>query len=155
MARYDLVINGSPYAVEVLDLGATHATVVVNGVTYTVEIPAGACSAATTATPAPRPAAPPAQPAVAASRAAPARPAPSPQPPAGGEVVHSPMPGHILSVSVKAGDAVEAGDTVVVMEAMKMENEIKAHVAGRVLEVKVSKGQDVGVSEPLIVIGEG
>ncbi len=63
------------------------------------------------------------------------------------------MPGHILSVSVKPGDAVEVGDTVVVMEAMKMENEIKAHVAGSVLEVKVAKGQDVGVGEVLVVIG--
>jgi biotin carboxyl carrier protein len=63
------------------------------------------------------------------------------------------MPGHILSVSVKPGDAVEVGDTVVVMEAMKMENEIKAHAAGTVAEVKVAKGQDVGVGEVLVVIG--
>lgn len=63
------------------------------------------------------------------------------------------MPGHILSVPVAVGDTVDVGDTVVVMEAMKMENEIKAHVAGTVQDVKVSKGQDVGVGEVLVVIG--
>lgn len=150
MARYDLVINGSPYAVDVLDLGATHATVAVNGVTYSVEIPGGS-RPAFTPSPAPRPAVQ--RPAVSAPQAAPVRAVPVPQAPAGGEVVLAPMPGHILNVSVKVGDEIEAGDTVVVMEAMKMENEIKSHVPGKVTEVKVAKGQDVGVSEPLIVIG--
>ncbi len=65
------------------------------------------------------------------------------------------MPGHVLSVAVAEGDAVDVGDTLLVMEAMKMENEIKAHVAGKVLEVKVSQGQDVGVGEVLVVIGAG
>ena len=65
------------------------------------------------------------------------------------------MPGHILNVMVAAGDPVEVGDTLLVMEAMKMENEIKAHVAGKVLEVKASQGQDVGVGEVLVVIGAG
>ena len=65
----------------------------------------------------------------------------------------APMPGHILSVSVKEGDAVENGDTVAIMEAMKRENEIKAHVAGKVLEIRVGQGQDVGVGEVLLGIG--
>ena len=63
------------------------------------------------------------------------------------------MPGHILNVVVGKGDSVAVGDTLVVMEAMKMENEIKAHVAGTVQQVSVSKGQDVGVGEVLVVIG--
>jgi biotin carboxyl carrier protein len=63
------------------------------------------------------------------------------------------MPGHILTVLVAVGDTVEVGDTLLVMEAMKMENEIKAHLAGTVSELKVSKGQDVGVGEVLAVIG--
>lgn len=67
--------------------------------------------------------------------------------------MRAPMPGHILEVLVREGDVVSWGDTVVLMEAMKMENEIKAHVAGRVLRVCVRKGQDVSVSEPLVVIG--
>lgn len=153
MARYDLVINGTPYAVDVLEVGAAQATVAVNGVTYVVDIPAGARpQAAAAPTPAVRPAPAPA-PAPTPARPAAVRPAPTAQAPSGGEVVLAPMPGHILSVAVKVGDAIEAGDTVVVMEAMKMENEIKAHVAGTVTEVKVSKGQDVGVSDPLVVIG--
>ena len=69
------------------------------------------------------------------------------------EVISAPMPGHILNVLVAAGDAVEVGDTLLVMEAMKMENEIKAHVAGTIAEIKVSKGQDVGVGEVLAIIG--
>ncbi|RMG84383.1 MAG: acetyl-CoA carboxylase biotin carboxyl carrier protein subunit, partial [Candidatus Dadabacteria bacterium] len=101
------------------------------------------------------PAQPAAQPAP-APQPQPAKPAPAAAPaPEGGEVITAPMPGHILNVLVAEGDAVEVGDTVVVMEAMKMENEIKAHVAGKVLEVKVAKGQDVGVGEVLVVIGAG
>ncbi|NOY45316.1 MAG: acetyl-CoA carboxylase biotin carboxyl carrier protein subunit, partial [Deltaproteobacteria bacterium] len=81
---------------------------------------------------------------------------PAPAAPAGeGEVITAPMPGHILNILVDAGDTVDVGDTVVVMEAMKMENEIKTHVSGKVAEVKVTKGQDVGVGEVLVVIGAG
>ncbi|MDW7709291.1 MAG: biotin/lipoyl-containing protein [Deferrisomatales bacterium] len=147
MSRYDLVINGNPYRVEIGRISGTGASVTVNGVPYEVEIPAG--GAAPTPTPAatPAPAAPPPRAPIAAP-AAPAAPVLG-----AGEVITAPMPGHILSVAVKVGDAVEVGDTVLVMEAMKMENEIKAHVAGTVSEVKVAKGQDVGVGEVLMTIG--
>jgi len=153
MGRYDLVINGTPYRVDILEVAGTRAVVSVNGVTYHVEVPAGTAPVRSIAPPAPRTAAAPVHPI--APSASPVAPPPASATPAGGETVSAPMPGHILSVPVKAGDAVEAGDTVVVMEAMKMENEIKAHVAGKVLEVKVQKGQDVGVNEPLVVIGVG
>jgi biotin carboxyl carrier protein len=63
------------------------------------------------------------------------------------------MPGHILEVLVREGDSVEWGDTVVLMEAMKMENEIKAHLGGTVRQICVTKGQDVSVNDPLVVIG--
>jgi len=148
MSSYDLVIDGTQYQVDIVELAGTAATVTVNGVSYQVELPQGVAAPAPAASPRPVPAAPKATPAPAPAKAAPAAAAP-----AGREVVSAPMPGHILSVLVAVGDSVEVGDTLVVMEAMKMENEIKSHVAGTVRELKVSKGQDVGVGEVLVVIG--
>lgn len=155
-SRYDLAINGNPYRVEIGRFSGTAASVTVNGVAYQVEVSsdvAAGWAAPAPVTPATAPAAP-AAPAAPRPVAGPAPRAPAPAPGAGaGEVVAAPMPGHILSVAVKPGDAVKEGDTVVVMEAMKMENEIKAHAAGTVAEVRVAKGQDVGVGEVLVVIG--
>ena len=87
-----------------------------------------------------------------------AAPAPAPAPaaapaPAGGETVASPMPGTILSVAVKAGDAVKKGDLLVVLEAMKMENEILAPCDGTVASVAVSQGATVESGATLVVIG--
>jgi biotin carboxyl carrier protein len=65
------------------------------------------------------------------------------------------MPGVILDVLVNVGDAVNVGDTVVKLEAMKMENDLRAAVAGVVTEVRVSKGANVTVSEVLLTIGQG
>ncbi|MFZ3172691.1 MAG: biotin/lipoyl-containing protein [Carboxydocellales bacterium] len=68
-----------------------------------------------------------------------------------GDIV-APMPGVIKSIVVKAGDKVKAGDVVVVLEAMKMENEISTKKAGKVKEIKVSVGQTVGMGESMVVI---
>src|SRR5262249_14537567 len=73
---------------------------------------------------------------------------------AGGQMLKSPMPGRITHVGVRAGDSVEAGDTLVVIEAMKMENELKAGRAGTVAEVRVEPGQAVNPGDVLIVITE-
>ena len=73
---------------------------------------------------------------------------------AGGQILKSPMPGRITHVAVRAGDPVEAGDTLVVIEAMKMENELKAGRAGAVAEVRVEPGQAVNPGDVLIVITE-
>ena len=75
-----------------------------------------------------------------APKAAPAAPA---KPAAAGEAVNSPMPGTILAVNVKAGDAVKKGQALMILEAMKMENEINAPKDGVVAAVHVSKGQAV------------
>jgi glutaconyl-CoA decarboxylase len=69
--------------------------------------------------------------------------------------VTAPMPGSILEVLVQAGDRVKAGDTVVKLEAMKMENDVKAARDGVVREVRVAKGSNVSVGEVLLVISEG
>lgn len=110
--------------------------VTVNGVAYnvTVEEGTGAPVADPAAAPAPAPA------------AAPAAPAPAPAAPAGaaGAVsVNAPMPGNILDVKVKPGDSVKAGDTLLILEAMKMENEISAPQDGTIASVDVRKGDVV------------
>ncbi|MDD3654922.1 MAG: biotin/lipoyl-binding protein [Desulfotomaculaceae bacterium] len=66
--------------------------------------------------------------------------------------VTSPMPGVINDIKVKAGDQVKPGDILVILEAMKMENQIKADVSGTVKEVKVAKGQAVNGGDPLVLI---
>ena len=99
--------------------------------------------------------APVAAPVAAAPAAAPAAPAPAPAPvaAAAGEKVNSPMPGTILNVLVKAGDTVTEGQNLMVLEAMKMENEILSPKAGKVAQVAVSKGSTVATGDLLAVIG--
>ena len=90
-----------------------------------------------------------------APAAAPAAPAAAPAAPApaGGEKVCSPMPGTILSVNVQNGSAVKKGDVLMVLEAMKMENEIMAPCDGTITSVNTSKGSSVESGTLLCVIG--
>ena len=71
---------------------------------------------------------------------------------ASGEAVNAPMPGTILKVNVTPGQAVKAGEVLVVLEAMKMENEIMAPKAGTVAQVLVSKGSNVDTGAPMVVL---
>ena len=101
---------------------------------------------------APAPAAVPAQaPVVTAAPAA----APTAAPAAGlaaGEVVKSPMPGNILKINVTQGQKIAEGDVLLILEAMKMENEVTATKSGTVAQIAVSKGQVVETGTPLVVI---
>ena len=109
----------------------------VNGTVYEVELEeiTGAAPAASVATPA-------------------AAPAPAPAAaPAGGEKVCAPMPGTILSVNVSNGSAVKKGDVLMILEAMKMENEIMAPCDGTVTSVSVTKGAAVESGALLCTIG--
>ena len=93
---------------------------------------------------------------VAAAPAPVAAPVAAPAPaaaPAGGESVTSPMPGNILSVNVNVGDTVAEGQVLMILEAMKMENEIMAPKAGTVTSVAVQKGATVESGTLLCVIG--
>lgn len=72
---------------------------------------------------------------------------------AGGTKVASPMPGTILGVNVQVGQTVKNGEILVVLEAMKMENEIPAPADGKVLQVLVSKGASVNTGDVLVVLG--
>ena len=97
-----------------------------------------------------------AQPAPAAAPAPIAETAPAAAPvaaPAGGETISAPMPGNILAVNVKVGDAVKKGDVLMVLEAMKMENEIMAPCDGTVASVGVNAGATVETGAVLCVLG--
>ena len=110
----------------------------VNGTVYEVELEeiTGAAAAAPVAAPA----------------AAPAPAAPVAAAPAGGEKVTAPMPGNILSVNVTAGQSVKRGQVLLVLEAMKMENEIMAPCDGVIASVNTSKGSAVESGALLCVI---
>ena len=116
--------------------------ITVNGVAYdvTVEEVGGAEVAA-----------PVAAPAAAAAPVAP-KAAPKAAIPAGAASAVAPMPGTIVRVDVKAGDTVKKGDVLVVLEAMKMENDICAPADGKVVAVSVEKGQSVVADEVLVTI---
>ena len=124
--------------------------VTLNGRTYEVEVEAGKAmlldeyEAIAPAAPAPAAAPAAAAPAPAAAPAAAA--------PVAGEAVTAPMPGNILKVNVTAGQAVKEGELLVVLEAMKMENEIFAPKAGTVAQVLVSKGSTVDTGATLVVL---
>ena len=128
--------------------------VTLNGRTYEVEVEAGKAMllAEYEAVVPSAPAAAPAAAAVAAPAAAPAAPA-APAVTGAGEAVNAPMPGNILKVNVQNGQAVKAGTVLVVLEAMKMENEIMAPKDGTVTQVLVQKGSTVDTGAPLVVIG--
>jgi len=73
--------------------------------------------------------------------------------PAGAGSIVAPIPGLILDIMVKVGDSVEAGDPVVIIEAMKMENNLVADTAGTVMEINVQKGAQVNTGDLIMVIG--
>ena len=128
--------------------------VTLEGRTYEVEVEAGKamCVAEYEAfVPAAAPAAAPvaAAPVAAAPAAAPAAAAPAA---VAGEAVTAPMPGNILKVNVSVGQAVKEGDLLLVLEAMKMENEIFAPCNGTVAQVLVSKGSTVDTGATMVVL---
>ena len=106
---------------------------------------------AVAAAPAPAPVAAPAPKPAPAPAAAPA-PAPAAAP-VGGNKVNSPLPGSVISVAVKEGQAVKKGDTLLVLESMKMENPIMAEQDGTVKQILVSAGQNVMQDDLLLVLG--
>lgn len=90
---------------------------------------------------------------VQAAKAVPEAPAPAAAIPASGTKIHAPMPGKILSVKVSPGQAVKRGTVLMILEAMKMENEIQAPVDGEVTAIAVSEGATVNAGVLLACIG--
>ena len=140
MKTYKFKINGKEYEVAINNVEGKNASVTVNGAEYQVELenaPAAAPVAAPVA----------AAPAAAAPAAAPAA-----KPAGAGKVVASPLPGVIIEVSVKEGQAVKAGQKVAVIEAMKMENEIAAECDGTITAIHVAKGDSVLEGADIVTI---
>lgn len=139
MKTYKFKINGNEYNVAINSVEGGVADVTVNGASYKVEMenmPAAAPAAAVQQT------------------SAPVQTAQAPVPAAGaGKPVTSPLPGVIIAVKVNVGDAVKAGQTVAVLEAMKMENDIQAECDGTVTAVKVAKGDSVLEGATIVTIG--
>ncbi|WP_313995233.1 biotin/lipoyl-containing protein [uncultured Selenomonas sp.] len=130
MKKFNITVNGTAYDVEVEEVRGGAAAA-----------PAAPRAAAPAPAPAPKAAAP-------APAAAPVKAAA-----AGETAIDAPMPGKILEVKVSVGQAVKAGDTLVILEAMKMQNEIPATVDGTVKAINCSAGQSVKVRDSLVVIG--
>ena len=130
--KYKVTLNNKTYEVEV---EAGKAMLVDEYEAYVPAAPVAAAPAPVAAAPA---AAAPAAPAGAALAA--------------GEVVKSPMPGNILRINVAQGQKVEEGDVLLVLEAMKMENEIVATRSGTVAQIVAAKGAVVETGAPLVVI---
>lgn len=126
MKNYTITVNGTPYNVTVEDANGSAAPVAA----------APAPAAAPTSAPAPAPAAAPAAPAAPAA--------------AGSVSVDAPMPGNILDIKVSNGASVKAGDVLLILEAMKMENEIVAPQDGTVASVNVNKGDTVEAGQTLV-----
>ncbi len=125
--------------------------VTLNGRTYEVEVEAGKAMLLDEYE-AIAPAAPAAAPVVAPVAAAPAAAPAAAANLAAGEAVKAPMPGVVLKVQVQQGQAVKAGDVLVILEAMKMENEIVAPKAGTVAQIVAPKGTSVESGAPLVVL---
>lgn len=145
MKNYKLKINGNEYNVDINEVEGQEIKLNVNGTDYVVIVDQ---EIKQQKKPVVRPAAPAAQVAPAAGGSVQKSNAP-----AAGSKVTTPLPGTILDVFVNVGDTVKEGQPVVLLEAMKMENNIEADVAGTVKEVKVRKGDSVLEGDVLVVIG--
>ena len=148
--KYEYKVKGIDYEVEIQDIEGNIANVTVNGIPFEVEmkqpVKAGkqkvklgspAPTASTTSDTA-APAAQKEKPATAS---------------ANGKPVVAPLPGTINDIKVKVGDKVNVGDTVVILEAMKMQNNIEAESAGTIVSINVGKGDAVMEGDTLVVIG--
>ena len=142
MKTYKFKINGKDYDVTIGEAEGKMLQVNVNGADYQVELENAPASA---------PAAPAAA-APAAATPAPAAPAAPKAPTGAGEKVNSPLPGVIVEVSVKEGQAVKSGQKVAVLEAMKMENEISAPKDGTITAIHVNKGDSILEGAPIVTI---
>ncbi|HCK68099.1 MAG TPA: pyruvate carboxylase subunit B, partial [Nitrospina sp.] len=126
----------APSAAPAVPAGSAVYKVRVNGKDYTVEVSTGgAVSASPTTTPAAAPA-----------------PAPAPSAASGSPLI-APLPGSIFTMICKEGDAVNEGDTVLIMESMKMESEVNAHQSGTIQSILVKEGDNVQTGDELVIIG--
>ena len=133
MKKFNITVNGSAYEVEVEEVGGAAAPAAAPKAAAPAPAPAAAPA------PAPAPAAAPAAPAVSAG--------------AGEHSIDAPMPGKILKVLVSVGQSVKAGENLMILEAMKMQNEILADADGTVKAVNAQAGATVKVGDSLCILG--
>ncbi len=144
MKNYTITVNGQTYVVQVeegITAAAQAAPVVTIPQAPVYAAPAPVAAPAPAPAPAPTPAPAPAP-----------APAAAPAGAAGSVTVESPMPGKILSIEKKVGDSVDAGQTIIILEAMKMENEIVAPQGGTIASMNVTVGQAVEAGEVLATL---
>lgn len=145
MKEYTFEINGKDYNVCINDVTDDIADVVVNGIPYTVNIKKNGSKDTIPASDQ--------EPKTATNRAIGSRTAVKDCKKPAAVVIKSPLPGTISSVKVKIGDNVTVGQTVAILEAMKMENAIEAEVAGVVIDIHVEKGDSLLEGGAIITIG--
>lgn len=152
MKQYKYTINGADYDVTIDSLNGNKAKVIVNGMSFDVEmqgtlnesdLPDAPAADASAAPAAPKAAAPAAPPKAAAPAGAPGK----------GTPVKAPLPGVVTAINVNVGQKVKKGETVVVLEAMKMENNIAAECDGTVTSVCVAQGDSVMEGTVLVTVG--
>lgn len=134
MKKFIVNVNGKSYEVEVEEVGSSSQT----------------SAPAPTTVAKPQPAQPKTAPKTEAKPAQKVESKPAQAVPQGAEVVDAPMPGTILDIKVAQGDTVKKGQVLVILEAMKMENEIMAPRDGKVTAINTSKGSSVNVGDPLV-----
>ena len=139
MKEYKYKVNGVDYTVNINSVEGNMANVTVNGVSYDIEMEKPVAAPKSTPAPAPAPA-PKAAPAPAAA-------------PAGGKALKAPLPGVIKDIKVAVGDQVKEGQVVLILEAMKMENEINAECDGTITAISVNKDDSVLEGTVLLTIG--
>ena len=152
MNKYQYKVQGVDYEVEIEEVEGNIAKVNVNGIPFEVELqkPINAAKHPTMTRPkveAPKPAAPTPAPAAAAAPAQPAAPV------GVGSLVKAPLPGTVTEIKVQVGQQVNVGDVVLVLEAMKMQNNIEAEYAGTVTSITVKQGETVMEGSVLLTIG--
>ena len=147
MKEYKIKINGNDYNVVIDEVEETSAKVEVNGTPYAVEFERSEAKPRKIVTVVNKAKAVPAAP------VAPAQKVSAPAAAAGETIVNSPLPGVVLSINKNVGDTVNKGDTVMILEAMKMENNIEATASGKIVKFLAQKGDSVLEGAPLFVIG--
>ena len=150
--KYQYTVKGVDYEVEIQDIEGNIANVTVNGIPFEVEMkqPVKAGKQKVKLSGEQKASAPSATPTATAATATPA--ATQPAASASGKPVVAPLPGTINEIKVKVGDKVNAGDTVVILEAMKMQNNIEAETSGTITSINVNKGDAVMEGDTLVTI---
>ena len=153
MNKYQYKVQGVDYDVEIEEVEGNIAKVNVNGIRFDVEMKQPINPASTLKkvhVQAPKPVS---RPSVAPAAAAAAAPAPQAAPAGAGSPVKAPLPGTITELKVNVGDTVKVGDVVLVLEAMKMQNNIESEFEGTVTSINAKQGETVMEGAVLMTIG--